>query len=145
MLFTRILRGPSSLASTPVMASSAPLVAEYTALLGGVRLVMAEPTLMMLAPSARCFDAACVVSSAPSTLTSNWRWKCGRLISSIEANSYTPELLTRTSRRPNWLTAASITACASAGLATSPCTATARPPALVISATTASAPALLDA
>jgi len=61
------------------------------------------------------------------------------------ASSYTPELFTRMSSRPKFLMAASIMPCASAALETSPCTATAFPPAAVMAATTASAPALLEA
>ena len=67
--FTRIFRGPSSRASTPVIASTAPLVPVYTELFGGVTSVTAEPMLMMLPPSFRCFTASLVVSSSPSTFT----------------------------------------------------------------------------
>src|SRR5262245_15390992 len=49
--FTRMLRGPSSLASVRVIASTAPFVAVYTAEAGGVMLVAVELTMKMLPPS----------------------------------------------------------------------------------------------
>src|SRR5205823_11653786 len=51
--FTRIFRGPSSLASTPVIASTAALLAVYTEEFGGRIEVAPEPMLMMLPPSGR--------------------------------------------------------------------------------------------
>ena len=66
--FTRILRGQ--------LAREHPGDRVYRALRagvdrtgGGVMAVTAEPMLMMLPPSSRCFAASCVVSSRPSTLT----------------------------------------------------------------------------
>ncbi len=69
MELTRILRGPNSRDSTPVMPSTAPLVAVYTALPGGVMRETIDPMLMMLDPSPKCLAAACVTSNNPSTLT----------------------------------------------------------------------------
>src|SRR5580765_5532311 len=51
MELTRILRGPSSLESTTVMASTEALVAEYVAVFGGRMVLAPEPILMMLPPS----------------------------------------------------------------------------------------------
>jgi len=53
--------------------SMAALVPVYTALFGGVMRLTAEPMLMTCA-SPRCFAAACVVRSRPSTLTLNSLW-----------------------------------------------------------------------
>lgn len=107
--------------------------------------VTSEPMLITLPPSPRCLAAAWVVSSSPSTLMSNWRRNEASVTSSSGATSYTPELLTSTSRRPNSRTAASTSAPASVALDTSAFTAIALPPAWVMRSTTASAPALLDA
>src|SRR5882672_3130181 len=74
MELTRIFFGPSSRARTPVIPSMAALVPVYTALFGGVMRLTAEPMLMTLPPSPRCFAAACVVRSRPRTLTLNSRW-----------------------------------------------------------------------
>src|SRR5947199_1487282 len=73
--FTRIPRGPSSFASTPVMASTAAFVAVYTVELGGRIELAPEPMLMMLPPSApMCFTASFVVNKRPRTLRSNCLW-----------------------------------------------------------------------
>jgi hypothetical protein len=66
-VLTRILFGPSSWDSTMLMASTAALVPEQTALFGDVMRLATEPTLMMLPPSPRYFTAACVTRRRPST------------------------------------------------------------------------------
>ncbi|CAG9268590.1 hypothetical protein PUN4_560048 [Paraburkholderia unamae] len=105
--------------------------------------VTPELILMTLAPSPRCFTAACVTSSGPSTLVSNCRWNSSVVMSSTAENAYTPELFTTISRRPNESMAVCTSFAASAGCETSPPTAVALPPASWICSTTASAPALL--
>jgi hypothetical protein len=47
MAFTRIFRGPSSLASDRVMASTAAFVALHTEVLAGVSVLTPEPILLM--------------------------------------------------------------------------------------------------
>ena len=85
---TRILRGPSSFASERVTASTAALVALYTEALGGAAVLATELMLTMLPPSApKCLTASCVARSRPSTLRSNWLWKCSAVTFSIGANS----------------------------------------------------------
>ena len=86
--FTRIFRGPSSLASTPVIASTAALLAVYTEEFGGRIEVAPEPMLMMLPPSGRmCLIASLVTSSRPRTLVSKCMWKCDSVTASSGANS----------------------------------------------------------
>src|SRR5438477_280878 len=84
MALTRILRGPSSLASERVTASTAALVALYTEALGGAAVLATELILTMLPPaapdSARClamdapipFDAPVTMATFPSSLPSSW-------------------------------------------------------------------------
>ena len=84
---TRILRGASSFASTAVIRSTDALVAPYTAVFGIAIVETPEEMLTTLPPSLNCRAAACVTSSRPSTLTSNWRWKCSGVIASSAPNS----------------------------------------------------------
>ena len=100
---------------------------------------------MMLAALAKVLDGRLRGEQQTKNVDVELRWKDSSVTASIGANSYTPELLTRISSRPNFLIAASTMPCASAALETSPPTATALPPLPVISATTFSAPALLVA
>jgi hypothetical protein len=81
----------------------------------------------------------------PSTLVSNCRWNSLSLTDSIGSNWYTPALFTSTSTGPKARRVSSKSRRTSAALATSPWTATARPPLPVISATTRSAPSRLEA
>ena len=64
MAFTLIFRGPSSFASTRVIASMAPFEATYTEAPGGGLRVTAVLRLIMLPPSGpRCLMASCVIST----------------------------------------------------------------------------------
>src|SRR5262245_28897771 len=69
---TRILRGPNSFAKTPVIESTAALVAVYTEEFGGFRVLTPELTLMMLPPSGPIsLTASLVASNKPKTLRLN--------------------------------------------------------------------------
>src|SRR5262250_2698127 len=72
--FTRIFRGPSSLASTPVIASTAAFDAASTDDFGVCSVLATEPMLMMLPPGPMYFTASLVVSRRPRTLTSKCLW-----------------------------------------------------------------------
>src|SRR3984885_2126795 len=143
---TRIFFGPSSFDSVRVTESTAPLVAVYTLAVGGLLELATEPILIMLPPSGpKYFNASCELRISPSTLRSNILWNCASVTSPSGVNSYTPALFTSTSSRPNAFFVSANTLPMSSFLEKSPCTATALPPFALISATTLSAPSLLDA
>lgn len=129
MELTRIFFGPNSLARTCVTASTAPLVAVYTAVVGGITWLVVEPMLMILPPSAPKNSAASwVARMSPNTLVLNCRWNCSSVISPSGANWWTPALFTSTSNLPKAFLVSAKMRWTSEDLAASPCTATALPP-----------------
>src|SRR5207302_2240038 len=64
-----------------------------------------EPIMMMRPPLFMCFSAACVATSAPRTLMSITRSSSSSVVSSNVFGMAVPALFTRTSSRPNVLTA----------------------------------------
>src|SRR6266404_563632 len=81
--FTRMLRGPSSLANERVTASTAAFVALYTEPPGTPQVLTMELVLMMLPPAGpKCLSASCVVRINPSTFKLKCLWKCSSVIAS---------------------------------------------------------------
>ena len=58
-----------------------------------------------------CLAASCVPKNALLRLIDSTLSYCSSVVSSTEVRVSTPALLTMTSTRPNWLTAASISVC----------------------------------
>ena len=134
---TRMPVGASSDARERVSAISAPLVAEYvTSQLAPRRPQMDDTLTMHPACSWSIWGStACMVWNAPSTFTAKYRRHRASVISWNSACPATPALFTSSDTGPSSPSTRRTISFTCTRCATSACTAMARPPAALISAT----------